>query len=169
MMIDSWFEFIVLSLLVIAFGIIMWNDQNDILFFKIAAVATIVAGIGLALVGVAYSQMEYDKDESYTLTERKEPETDINFELGALTATRGVADKMEDPDFAAYVLRCLGRYISCDWGEVSKADFQRNDLALKEGDRIFAVYEDKEHQDWRIYIITEWDRSATTVLFPDEY
>lgn len=163
MMPEIWVIFVTMSILIATLGKVFADMvSDDFILSKIL--------IWIAVVGVIFGlYCLFRMDANDSLTEREEPETDINFELGALMATRGVADKMEDPDFAAYVLRCLGRYISCDWGEVSKADFQRNDLALKEDDRIFAVYEDEEHPDWRIYIITEWDRSATTVLFPDEY
>ena len=49
-------------------------------------------------------------------------------------------------------------------------DAQLNNEALTFGsDRLFSVYNPADHPDWRIWIITEWDRSVTTVLFPDEY
>lgn len=54
-----------------------------------------------------------------------------------------------------------------DWGDVSDKDRVENELALQEGDRLFSVYM-KEGQP-KLWIITEWDRSATTVLFPEEY
>lgn len=48
-------------------------------------------------------------------------------------------------------------------------DKAMNDQAVSEGGRIFGAYRDAKHLDWRIWIITEADRSVTTVLFPDEY
>lgn len=44
-----------------------------------------------------------------------------------------------------------------------KGMFERGD------DRIFAAYEHPLHEDWKIWIITEWDHSVTTILFPSEY
>lgn len=90
--------------------------------------------------------------------------------LGQLVTTAGVADLMrEDIRFAAFVNRCLDRYRGLDWGELCEEDRKQNDEALAGGERILAAYESKTHADWKIWIITEWDRSATTVLFPSEY
>lgn len=93
------------------------------------------------------------------------------FLLGQLVSTRGVADKIaEDKDFAEFVNKSLTRYTSADWGEMDASDIMQNDEALKNGDnRLFAAYTTDAHPDWKIWIITEWDHSATTVLFPDEY
>lgn len=93
------------------------------------------------------------------------------FELGTLVITRGVHDKMiRDSQFAEFVLTCVACHEACDWGDLCDSDKNRNDEAVRIGDdRIFSAYEPADHPDWRIWIITEWDRSATTVLFPDEY
>lgn len=45
---------------------------------------------------------------------------------------------------------------------------ERRGRACTGDDRILAAYIHPEHPDWKIWIITEWDRSATTLLFPDE-
>ena len=65
----------------------------------------------------------------------------------------------------------MSRYIACDWGDMCKEDWESNDEAVASGnDRIFAAYKyDDVHPDWKIWIITEWDRSVTTSLFPCEY
>ena len=91
--------------------------------------------------------------------------------LGQVVATRGVANLMgEDNDFAAFVQRTFLRYLRADWGELCESDRRQNDRALAQGDdRIFASYEQADHPEWKLWIITEWDGSATTVLFPDEY
>ena len=53
-------------------------------------------------------------------------------------------------------------------GNTCPDDTKMNDEAVKNGDdRILAVYEDKKYG--KIWIITEWDRSVTTILFPSEY
>ena len=93
------------------------------------------------------------------------------FSMGQLILTKGVADQIEESrDFAAFVKKCLRRYITCDWGELSEDDKKLNDAALKHNDdRILAAYIPPEHPDWKIWIITEWDHSATTILFPREY
>lgn len=93
------------------------------------------------------------------------------FMLGRLVATRGVAELMNtDQQFASFVSDSLKRYITCDWGNLCKDDRTMNDEAVKNGDeRILASYDHPTHEDWKIWIITEWDRSVTTILFPSEY
>ena len=85
-------------------------------------------------------------------------------------ATCGVANLQEENcEFAVFVDICFNRYIHGDWGDVCFEDWQSNDMAVKCGERIHASYNDADHPEWRIWIITEWDRSVTTILFPDEY
>ena len=87
--------------------------------------------------------------------------------MGRLCATRGVATLMEESaEFSAFVHQSLDRYIRCDWGDTCEEDWEQNDSAVRDGERILAMYENSK---WRIWIITEWDRSVTTVLFPEEY
>lgn len=88
--------------------------------------------------------------------------------LGQLVTTRGVNDLMaESNNFAKFVTDSFCKYIAHDWGQTCEEDKAMNDQAIREGDRIMAVY--KKEGLPTIWIITEWDRSATTVLFPDEY
>ena len=92
--------------------------------------------------------------------------------IGILYLTNGVNDlACESPQFAEFLCRSMSRYIACDWGELCEDDKMSNDEAVASGDdRIFAAYKyDDEHPDWKIWIITEWDRSVTTILFPREY
>jgi len=91
------------------------------------------------------------------------------FELGQLVWTRGVNEKVaEDEEFAEFAAESLKRHINGDWGDLCDEDKQENELALTEGNlRLFSAYE-KEGLP-KIWIITEADRSATTILFPDEY
>ena len=89
------------------------------------------------------------------------------FSLGKLVMTRAVHDKMNgDIDFAIGVLESFERYNRCDWGDLCESDKAENEQALKDGERILALYNIGSD---KIYIITEWDRSATTILFPYEY
>lgn len=94
-----------------------------------------------------------------------------SLKLGRLMATRGVANKMADcPDFEQFARQAFARYRHGDWGEMAESDKRQNDAAVRNGDdRILAAYTNSEHPDWKIWIITEYDRSATTLLFPDEY
>lgn len=89
------------------------------------------------------------------------------FELGQLVTTANVDNQMlENKSFYNFVCVSLGRYMKCDWGDTCKEDAKQNDAAIVAGDRILAVY---KHGDTTIWIITEWDRSATTILFPEDY
>lgn len=90
-----------------------------------------------------------------------------SFKLGKLVMTRGVHSKIkEDVDFAVGVLDAFERYRRCDWSDLSENDQAENEHALKEGERIFAVY---NIGDEKLWIITEWDRSVTTLLLAEEY
>ena len=89
------------------------------------------------------------------------------FKLGKLVMTRGVHNKIkEDVDFAIGVLDAFERYQRCDWGDLCEDDKAQNENALIDGERIFAVYNIGKE---KVYIITEHDRSVTTILFPEEY
>jgi len=61
----------------------------------------------------------------------------------------------------------LARHESGDWGNVTDSDRRANDAAVKNGERILSVYKSADGE--KFWIITEWDRSATTVLLPDDY
>lgn len=91
------------------------------------------------------------------------------FELGKVVVTHGVGELIKsDLWFAEHVCRSLIKYAKCDWGSTCIEDAEQNDVAVKNGDeRISAVYTDSENRT--IWIITEWDRSVTTILFPEEY
>jgi hypothetical protein len=54
-----------------------------------------------------------------------------------------------------------------DWGDVNEQDRQENELSLQKGFRLFSVYHST--QGVKFWIITEANRSATTVLLPQEY
>lgn len=88
--------------------------------------------------------------------------------LGQVVMTRGIAAAMNESDeFAAFVTKSFKRYLRKDWGDLCAEDKQMNDSAIKNlDDRVLAKY---NHHEGNIYIITEWDGSATTILFCDEY
>ena len=90
-----------------------------------------------------------------------------SFPIGKIYLTRGVNDKIaEDVAFAAFVLKSIQRHCTKDWGDLTPDDKQANDMALVEGTRILSAYIQGLYKIW---IITEADRSATTILFPEEY
>lgn len=87
----------------------------------------------------------------------------MRFQLGRLVATPAVLAAVP----ISVIDLCVTRHLSGDWGDMSDTDKQTNEQALKDGNRLFSAYQVRA--DTRIWIITEADRSATTVLFPEEY
>ena len=88
-------------------------------------------------------------------------------ELGQLVTTRGIYEDMEKSEkFTQEITAALRRYIKEDWGELDPEDIAANNEAIGYGDRILAAYDTSRG---RVWIITEWDRSVTTVLYPSEY
>ena len=86
--------------------------------------------------------------------------------LGKVVMTQDIARFMDEKEFYMKVMECLNRHVSGDWGSVCEEDKAENDRALESGDRILSAYETSHGKIW---IITEWDRSVTTILFPSEY
>ena len=88
----------------------------------------------------------------------------VTFPLGRVVATPGalkVLDEVgEDP------LSLLSRHCSGDWGDVDKHDQKENELSMKNGWRVLSSYPVGEKKVW---VITEADRSVTTILLPEEY
>ena len=65
------------------------------------------------------------------------------------------------------VAAALDRHRRGDWGDAGREDWQANERALKQGERLLSVYHAVDGT--RFWIITEWDRSLTTVLLPEDY
>jgi hypothetical protein len=92
----------------------------------------------------------------------------FKFRLGRMVMTRGVSDLVaENTAFAKLVVESLLRHSQGDWGNLSPEDKEENELSLKTNLRLLSAYEAEGLP--KIWIITEADRSATTILFPDEY
>lgn len=89
------------------------------------------------------------------------------FPTGTLLVTRAIADQSaEFVGFAGHVQNCIKRHMVLD-SDCCIDDKAANMDAVKTGQRVFSVY---KHSLWpTIWIITEWDRSITTVLFPEDY
>jgi hypothetical protein len=91
----------------------------------------------------------------------------MKFSLGQVVVTRGVNSLMaEDHDFEKFVYLSLKRHSRGDWGDICEEDKKENEFSLENGYRLLSSYKDGSKKIW---IITEADRSATTVLFPHEY
>lgn len=85
------------------------------------------------------------------------------FSLGMVCATPGVIEEIPVID----QMTALQRHARGDWGELDSEDWAENELSLKEGFRLFSVYH--SDQGVKFWIITEADRSTTTILLPSEY
>lgn len=87
------------------------------------------------------------------------------FPLGELRVTPGALSLFQgQPDLLRDTIR---RHAEGDWGDLSAADKRYNKAAIKKGERVLSAYQVTETD--RVWIITEADRSVTTVLLPDEH
>lgn len=85
------------------------------------------------------------------------------FELGKVVCTSRINNTIGIFKASSYI----ARHVNGDFGDLCEEDKQMNLEAIKSGDdRILSAY---ETEDGKIYVITEWDRSVTTVLYADEY
>jgi hypothetical protein len=88
------------------------------------------------------------------------------FQIGTLVATNEVSVACQDSSFANGVRNAFSRHAKGDWGNLCNEDKELNNQALEDGTRLLSSYEVNGQKIW---IITEADRSVTTVLFPHEY
>lgn len=86
------------------------------------------------------------------------------FPPGKIVMTRGALDKLEEN----YAVGALARHLMGDWGTVDNDDWNANDTALKDGGRLLSVFP-LPNDPADFWIITEADRSVTTLLLPEEY
>jgi hypothetical protein len=94
------------------------------------------------------------------------PAAQARFSPGQIVATCGIDELVQQGRFnpAPY----LRRHLNADWGDLSDSDRRQNDAALRSGeDRLFSSYE--VTPSLKVWIITEWDHSVTTLLLPSEY
>ena len=85
------------------------------------------------------------------------------FPLGRILATPGVLGSVSQKE----MLGALARHASGDWGDVDDDDRKANDDALRDGARVLSAY--RTAAGTKLWVITEADRSSTTVLLPEEY
>lgn len=86
------------------------------------------------------------------------------FKLGQIVMTRGALDFCAANNVNAFAL--FARHARGDWGELVDEDKEANELALQQGTRLLSCYREAGE---KLYVITEWDRSVTTLLLADEY
>lgn len=86
----------------------------------------------------------------------------VSFDVGMLLITRQALQSVNAED----VRKSFGRHLSGDWGDLCDDDWRANDSALRNEGRLLSSYVDRTGV--RFWIITEWDRSVTTILLPQE-
>ena len=89
--------------------------------------------------------------------------TQPKFSLGQTVSTRNALDTLNPGDVPV----ALGLHASGQWGDLCDQDVAENERSLEQGGRLFSVYYDRDGT--KFYIITEADRSVTTVLLPEDY
>ena len=88
---------------------------------------------------------------------------DRKFGLGNIYVTRAALGVLTITDMN----NSLQRHVRGDWGNVGSDDWESNDIALSEGERLLSVYQSAAQEVY--WIITEWDRKLTTILLPSDY
>jgi hypothetical protein len=91
--------------------------------------------------------------------------TNPRFQLGQLVATPGALAALQSAEQTPSEF--LSRHVSGDWGDLGAEDQAENERSIQDDARIFSAYPLRDGT--RIYVITEADRSATTILLPEEY
>ncbi len=86
----------------------------------------------------------------------------IRFPVGQVVITANASLQLKTEE----VMTALKRHTCGDWGDLCPEDSLANDDALREGGRLFSAYGTGQHRFW---IITEADRSVTTILMPEDY
>jgi phosphoribosylformylglycinamidine (FGAM) synthase-like enzyme len=97
------------------------------------------------------------------------------FNLGQVVHTPGVRKALgNDPEADQSMADVLTRHVSGDWGDMDAEDKAANDESVKDKGRIVSAYkltpiQSPERDAVKVWVITEWDRSVTTILLPEEY
>ena len=90
------------------------------------------------------------------------------FPLGTIVGTPGALAACEEHHVSPNVL-ILARHARGDWGDVDAEDAAANEAAIRDGSRILSAYTINHDHGVRLWVITEADRSVTTILLPEEY
>ena len=86
------------------------------------------------------------------------------FPLGQIVATPGAFDVLGEANITPSQL--IARHVVGDWGQLCAEDKKLNDEAVENGERTLSVYEVGGETIW---VITEWDRSASSIILASEY
>jgi hypothetical protein len=89
----------------------------------------------------------------------------IHLPLGQFVSTPGAIAAMAKAGQKPAVL--ISRHRKGDWGEIGNEDWNANNDAVEDGERVLSAYQ--LNDGTKLWVITEADRSATTILLPEEY
>jgi hypothetical protein len=111
--------------------------------------------------------MSADPDDDFLtwFDEIKSEDPEGRFRLGKVLATPGAMEALEDANESADTF--IRRHQRGDWGDLSDDDKQENEFSIGNRLRIFSAYH--TNQKVKLWVITEADRSSTTILLPSEY
>ncbi len=90
---------------------------------------------------------------------------EARFPLGHIFMTSGAEAALEEADQTPFEF--FQRHVSGDWGDLDEHDRQLNEESVDGEGRLLSVYHTSRHA--KLYVITEWDRSVSTILLPSEY
>lgn len=94
----------------------------------------------------------------------------VDVQLGQLIMTASIAAWLEtDGNRRAWIAQCIRRHRTGDWGDVHTDDAALNDAAAADGGRLLSSYTYPDEDTTVVWLITEADRSATTILHPADY
>jgi hypothetical protein len=145
---------------------VSFSPDSGILFPRLNA-RRLAEGMAALMAGHALTT-NYDGDEIMTTNNSKAPFfpriilARAKFPLGQVVMTANAANQLKPLDVA----EALSRHSAGDWGDICEQDQRENELSLREGFRLLSVYRSGNSTFW---IITEADRSVTTVLLPEDY
>ena len=90
---------------------------------------------------------------------------DVKFPPGRVVATPGAIELLDKNGMDGSSV--LLRHLQGDWGDLDDADIKQNDFSLENKQRLLSSYSLPDSA--KVWVITEWDRSATTILLPEDY
>ena len=96
---------------------------------------------------------------------RPDSEPQPRFTLGQIVGTPGALEALKQAD--QQFVELIARHVTGDWGEVPDEDKAENEFSLEHGLRLMSAY--TLNNGVKVWVITEHDRSATTILLPEEY
>ena len=117
-----------------------------------------------------YSEMKAERRRAVSIP--RDSDDDLSdygrpflFSMGRVLATRGALTTLATAAVEPSVL--LARHAIGDWGDISEADWKENELSLNHGFLLISSY--RLSGGTKVWVVTEADRSTTTLLLPSEY